>query len=66
VKTQHQKENEPLLTIVEKSQTESQNFLKKKVKVTFQTRNTIQNIVKPKPQLDRYVKNGVYKMKYLG
>jgi hypothetical protein len=33
------------------------------IKVAFQTRSAIQNIVKPCPQTDRYEKSGVYQMR---
>jgi hypothetical protein len=40
-------------------------FKETQIKVAFQTRNTIQNIVKPYPQTDKYKKNGIYQIKYM-
>ncbi|PNF32639.1 hypothetical protein B7P43_G15497 [Cryptotermes secundus] len=33
------------------------------IKIAFRTRNTIENILKQKPQLDKYNKSGIYQMK---
>jgi hypothetical protein len=35
------------------------------VRVTFSTRSTIQNILKPKPQIEKY-RSGIYQMKCIG
>jgi hypothetical protein len=34
-----------------------------KIKIAFQTKNTIQNLVKPRLQRDKYEKIGVYQMR---
>jgi hypothetical protein len=34
-----------------------------KVKVAFRTQNTIQNILKPKSQIEKYSRSGIYQMK---
>jgi hypothetical protein len=33
------------------------------VKVAFRTRNTIQDILRPRPQIDKYNRCGIYRMK---
>jgi hypothetical protein len=33
--------------------------------VAFRTRNTIQNILKPQPQIDKYSRSGIYQLKCL-
>jgi hypothetical protein len=38
-------------------------FKEAQIKVEFQTKNTIQNIVKPCPQLDKYEESGIYQMR---
>jgi hypothetical protein len=37
-------------------------FKETQIKVAFRTRNTIQNIVKPHSQRDKYEKSGIYQM----
>ncbi|PNF31380.1 hypothetical protein B7P43_G10054 [Cryptotermes secundus] len=38
-------------------------FKDTQIKVAFRTRNTIENILKQKPQIDKYNKSGIYQMK---
>jgi hypothetical protein len=38
-------------------------FRDTKIKVAFRTQNTIQNILRPRPQVDKYSRNGIYQMK---
>jgi hypothetical protein len=35
------------------------------IKVAFRTRNTIQNILKPQPQIDKYSRSEIYQLKCL-
>jgi hypothetical protein len=41
------------------------HFKQTQIKVTFRTRNTIQNKVNPHSQVDKYEKSGIYQMKYM-
>jgi hypothetical protein len=38
-------------------------FKDTKIKVAFRTKNTIQNVIKPHLQIDKYEKSGVYQIK---
>jgi hypothetical protein len=38
-------------------------FRDKSLKVAFRTRGTVHNILKPKPQIDKYSRSGIYQMK---
>jgi hypothetical protein len=40
-----------------------QKFFRTQIKAAFRTRNTIQNILKPWPQTDKYSRSGIYQMK---
>jgi hypothetical protein len=51
--------------IVERKQEKSQSFFKTREKVTFRTQNTIQNILRPQPQIDKYNRSEIYQMKCL-
>jgi hypothetical protein len=41
----------------------TQRKLQTRIGIAFRTANTAQNIVKPHPQIDKYGRNGVYRMK---
>jgi hypothetical protein len=40
-------------------------FKEAQIKSAFRTRNTIQNVVKPHLQIDKYEKSGIYQMKHM-
>ena len=40
-------------------------FRDAEIKVAFRTQNTIQNILKPQPQIEKYNRSGIYQMKCL-